>query len=259
MGKELNMIKDKFDIIKTADEIRNFPDFYRFNLDKSMAKFYPKGEEEYFKSVIFECNKKLIQNTLGNVWIQNKGEYSTPFSIIEKSGKPWILSILDIFENYKSKEETDEMVEEAKKFLYEYFYIEMINNHLSTLNNPTTSISFSDFFTPEFTNKESFITSLKEKMHGKKSQALRFMIEALKARKILNVNKGEYKQLYEAMKDYFDWEIGSYVSIFDIPALREFKNSDDFQNYISSPGIQHKKPYQKIELIIDSILKELKI
>ncbi len=224
----------------------------RFNKDYQMAKIHPKGQETYFKEVIYETYKKLSSEFIGSNWIEAGSP--DPFQVIEKTGEYWINSFLEIWWKYAKAEEED-FIKDAKFFFEEYFYIQIVNNHMATLNKPvaTPDQSFVDFFNPEFPDKEMFIDRLKEVMKGKQQQDYRFMVEALIAKNIIMVGSNENKKLFNALKQTFGDNIKTYGAIFDIPNLRK-KN---FQEEIKG-NYMYAVPYRRIEKAINTLLAKIR-
>jgi len=239
---------------------------YKIDLshDLRMAQLHPQGQEQYFKELLYDLYKKIDENLIGNLWFHN--DSINPFKILPETGELWIEFVVRKWlSTYEHKKDPD-LIEglnrsarvEINLFLKTYYYIQLINNHLNSLNNTSATVTrdFSDFFIPEFKYTERLIERLKKILHGKKGQSIRFVIEALKSKGLLEVKARENKELYEAIKVSFGWDIGTYNSIFDIKALNGIKDSKTFQEYITAKNSQHKAPYQKIEKVVDSILLE---
>jgi hypothetical protein len=64
--------------------------------------------------------------------------------------------------------------------------------------------------------KEKLADALKAEFSNEKGKGIRLMIEALKAHnsKLITCGYGEKMALYNAMENYFNWNIGTYNSIF---------------------------------------------
>ncbi|MGC9352968.1 MAG: hypothetical protein ACP5D9_03960 [Mariniphaga sp.] len=313
MGKELIMSELQNVIDSIVKNIKNHPERMRFSHDLKLAKIHPKGELAYFNELKYDLYKKLNEdNTIGHNWIDN--DSPDPLKIREETGMIWIEAFVDtwlqweciqhITENgllVELKNENYQIIEDVKKelldknkrqyksqiesFLQEYFYIEMINKHLVTLNgnseknnqsipkpkhkkNPPAK-KFIDYFSDEYNgkkiDKEKLLEKLKSDFYGYAGQDLRFLIEALKELDVLRIIRGKGNVFYKAMDESLNWNIGARNSVVYIsgfpncwePGFQEWLDKEYPKKNVSP----HHAKYTEIKKQVESIfeLEDIKI
>ncbi len=104
-------------------------------------------------------------------------------------------------------------IEDAECILNEYLKAYFPDKH----KNPEKT--FEQFLINN--NKPVFAEKLKKEFEGAKGLNIRYMVEALINLGIIIINDRERMSLYNAMTNYFDWNIGRYQGIFDSKSLVE--------------------------------------
>lgn len=74
-------------------------------------------------------------------------------------------------------------------------------------------------------DRERIAEALKTSFRNKKGKSIRLMIEVLADQLLITYENRQRKKLYNAMKPYFNWDIGTYQSIFN------YKQNDDLTDY----------------------------
>lgn len=292
--------------------IKNHPERMRFSHDLKLAKIHPKGEVAYFNELKYDLYKKLNENnTIGHNWIDNNSP--NPLLIREKIGITWIEAFIESWidldciayitehvllgelqkDNFEiidavkqnNRKTGNKYIAEIKSFLQEYFYIEMINKHLETLNgnsvenyqtipkpkqntNPPAK-KFIDYFSDKYNgkkiDKEKLLEKLKSDFYGYAGQDLRFLIEALKELDVLRIIRGKGNVFYKAMDESLNWNIGARNSVVYIsgfpncwePGFQEWLDKE----YPKKNASPHHAKYTEIKKQVESIfeLEDIKI
>lgn len=130
--------------------------------------------------------------------------------------------------------------------------IASITNHRLSytciLKTDTLQVQLIKIF-PEYLSHEKHETlaeAIKSKFRDQKGKTIRLMIEALKDKNLLNIIDGHHSELFRAIDNFFDWNIGSYNSIF--------------QTYDFKPGNSKcKKDFEIVLHIIENLLIQIEI
>lgn len=123
----------------------------------------------------------------------------------------------------KSTEQGSRTFFSNRLILLSKIYCLELNNKLKTATSPLPLQSskptkkakeFPAFLIHQ--QKEKLADALKAEFSNEKGKGIRLMIEALKAYnpKLIAYGDGDKMALYKAMKSYFNWNIGTYNSIF---------------------------------------------
>lgn len=96
----------------------------------------------------------------------------------------------------------------------------------------------------------SFADQLKSEFRNIKGKRLRYMIEALKELDILYLEERQSQQFYDAMNDYFKWDLGAKWFLFDPKTI---SLNDEPGRVNDKPNIEKAK--KRIQLIIGQINK----
>lgn len=139
-------------IDQTVADLKSNPDVSRFKHDIALAKLHPDNEITYFKDLKYKIHKELVDNPIGRTWTENN--FNDPFMLLEKTGKTWIESYLEIIYKHfgqNSKENVDSgVLELGKSFLQTYFYIKAIDNYMNILNGKTDQVNNSKILSKPF-------------------------------------------------------------------------------------------------------------
>ena len=123
----------------------------------------------------------------------------------------------------KSTEQGSRTFFSNRLILLSKIYCLELNNKLKTAANPLPRLSskstnkakeFPAFLIHQ--QREKLAEALRTEFSLEKGKGIRLMIEALKAYnpKLIAYGDGDKMALYKAMKSYFNWNIGTYNSIF---------------------------------------------
>jgi len=115
-------------------------------------------------------------------------------------------------EEYKNGNEAYYWFERDYQYRNSEYVLKIIDERLNQ-NNSNIIKTFPEFLL--HSEKISLAEKIKDEFRTCKGKNIRLMLESLIEESLLTIESRQRKAMYKSMVQFFDWEIGSYQSIFD--------------------------------------------